>query len=477
MPAPKAPRKDWYSVSVDTLRSWGLLVLVLVAVGVGLLGYRQVERRNQEKEAAAIIAEAEELLGKLKAEKRLVSFAAEYAAARQSYDDAQSLLAARDFPAALENGLRSRNVLLSILDALEPRGSSGQAQFVVTQGEVEYRRGNGGDWLEARSRVQLQPGDSVRTSDKGSAEIMFLDGTLYAVRPNTQFIVSAGSAKPGGAADQAIEMEYGWVNLSTSQRDSNVKTPGAVARVRKESEAFVAVDKATSQGRFGTYRGTMQLSSKGGLTREVGALQQVVQTGELLSEPKAMAAKPELREPADNLALDLERNRRLVLAWNPVAGSSRYALQVSRNPLFADNVIAVDNRAKTRATLGVRGEGTFLWRVAAHGADGLLGPWSATRRFRVGSSKSPQGETGDTTPPALDLQEVKTYGSIFFVAGRSEPGARIEINGEQVTTDAEGAFNKPVQLTKEGRNIIEIRARDSWGNETVRRHPVFVENP
>lgn len=475
MPAPKAPRKDWYSVSVDTLRSWGLLILVLVAVGVGLLGYQQVQRRNVEQEAEAAIADAGELLGQLKADKRLVSFAAEYSAARQSYDEARALLAARDFPAALENGLRSRNVLLSIQDALEPRGSSGQAQFVVTQGDVEYRRGNGGDWLEARSRVQLQPGDSVRTSDKGSAEIMFLDGTLYAVRPNTQFIVSA--AKSGGAADQAIEMEYGWVNLSTSQRDSNVKTPGAVARVRKESEAFVAVDKATSQGRFGTYRGTMELSSKGGMTREVGPLQQVVQTGELLSEPKAMAAKPELREPADNLTLDLERNRRLVLAWNPVGGSSRYALQVSRNPLFADNVIAVDNRAKTRATLGVRGEGTFLWRVAAHGADGLLGPWSATRRFRVGSSKSPEGETGDTTPPVLDLQEIKPYGSIFFVAGRSEPGARIEINGEQVTTDAEGAFNKPVQLTKEGRNTIEIRARDSWGNETVRSHRVFVENP
>ena len=28
--------KDWYSISVDTLRSWGFLVLLLVLVGVGL---------------------------------------------------------------------------------------------------------------------------------------------------------------------------------------------------------------------------------------------------------------------------------------------------------------------------------------------------------------------------------------------------------------------------------------------------------
>jgi hypothetical protein len=64
-----------------------------------------------------------------------------------------------------------------------------------------------------------------------------------------------------------------------------------------------------------------------------------------------------------------------------------------------------------------------------------------------------------------------------MVAGRSEPGARIEVNGEQVKPNADGSFTKPVQLTKEGWNIIEVRARDAWGNETVRRQRVFVEAP
>jgi len=82
-----------------------------------------------------------------------------------------------------------------------------------------------------------------------------------------------------------------------------------------------------------------------------------------------------------------------------------------------------------------------------------------------------------STPPTLDLDDVKTYGSIFFVAGRSDPGARIEVNGEQVKTGVDGSFNKPVQLTKEGWNIIEVHARDAWGNEAVRRKRVFVENP
>jgi cbb3-type cytochrome oxidase subunit 3 len=476
---PKAarPGKDWYSVSVETLRGWGLLLLILAALGIGFVVWRTWDRQTVEQRAAAVIEEADGLLQRLRAEKRAAGFTGELTAARQSLDEARSQFSSQDFRGALDSGQRSRNVLLSLLDALSPRGSAGQAQFIQIQGDVEYRRGDGGEWQEARSRVQLQPGDYVRTSEGGSAEIMFVDGTLYTVRPNTQFIVSPGS--PGaGKAEQSIVMEYGWVNLSTSPKSaSNVKTPGAMARVQQDSEAFVSVDKETSQGRFGAYRGGMELASNGGLTREVGALQQVVQTGDLLSEPKPLPGRPELIEPADNRALDLDQTRRLVLAWAPVQGATRYALQVSRSHLFVDNVIDAENRAKTRATLGLRGEGAFQWRVAAYGADGLQGPWSEPRKFRVASSRTASGEKKDTVPPELDLDDVKTYGSIFIVAGRSEPGARVEVNGEQVKTGVDGTFTKPVQLTKEGWNIIEVRARDAWGNESVRRHRVFVENP
>lgn len=479
MPAQKDVRrgKDWYSVSVETLRGWGLLLLLLLVLVGAFFGYRVWERNTTRTAAAAVIEQADKLLLRLKGEKKASSFAREAASAQESLAEARRHFETGVFPAALSSGQRSRDLLQSILDSLELRGTGGQAQFISLQGEVEFRRGDGGDWQEARSRVQLQPGDYVRTSDGGSAEIMFLDGTLYTVRPNTQFIVSASSAGPGGAREQSIQMEYGWVNLSTSSKSSNIKTPGAVARVKESSEAFVAVDKATNRGRFGAVRGGMELAAKGGMRREIGALQQVTQTGDLLSDPKPLPAQPQLLEPEDNLNLDLERTKRMILAWSQVPGAPRYALQVSRNHLFVDNVIDAESRAKTRATLGVRGEGTFQWRVAAYGADGSLGPWSATRRFRVASSRAAGGEGKDSTPPELDLDDVKTYGSIFFVAGRSEPGARIEVNGEQVKTGADGAFTKPVQLTTEGWNIIEVRARDVWGNETVRRQRVFVENP
>jgi hypothetical protein len=114
--------------------------------------------------------------------------------------------------------------------------------------------------------------------------------------------------------------------------------------------------------------------------------------------------------------------------------------------------------------------------VAAYGKDGTQGPWSKASKFRVSSFRG-SGGNSDKTPPELDLEDVKSYGSIFIVGGRAEPGSRVEINGEQVKTAADGTFNKTVSLAKEGWSFIEVRARDGAGNETMRRHRVFVENP
>ncbi|HWM92922.1 MAG TPA: FecR domain-containing protein [Thermoanaerobaculia bacterium] len=477
MSAQKASRRrrDWYSVSEETLRAFMIILVLVVVLAISFFGYRYWESRSQERDAGEVLDETQGLIQRIQNEPRASGFRSEYDAAWQGFQEARNQYSNQDFRGALDNARRSRNMLMSILDALNLSGTIGQAQFVSIQGDVEYRRGDGGDWQEARSRVPLKNGDYVRTSDNGSAEVMFNDGTLYTVRQNTQFIVSSARTTDG-REEQAIQMEFGWVDLNTAQGTSNVKTPNATARVQQDSEAFVAVDRQSSQGSFGAFSGGIELTAKGGLKREVKALEQVVQTGDLLSEPAPLPGRPGLVTPADNVDLDLDRVPQVALTWDPVEGAARYALQVSRTHLFVENIIDVKNRPGTKATLGLRGEGTFQWRVAAFDKGGVQGPWSKPWKFRVASFRSGLGEK-DETPPQLDLQDVKSYGSIFIVDGHSEPGAQVEINGEQVKVAADGSFTKTVQLEKEGWSFIEIRARDSWGNQASRRHRVFVENP
>ncbi|MFL6199680.1 MAG: FecR domain-containing protein [Thermoanaerobaculia bacterium] len=472
----KRRKRDWYSVSEETLRAFLIILTMIAVLGVSFYLYRSWERRALERDAGEVLDETQRLLQRLQSEPRATSgFRAELDDAWQGFQEARNQYSNQDYQGTLENARRSRNVLLSVLDALHLSDTLGQAQFMSIQGDVEYRRGDGGEWKEARTRVPLQNGDYVRTAENGSAEIMFVDGTLYTVRPNTQFIVSSARSAEG-REEQAIQMEFGWVDLNTRQGTSNVRTPNAVARVQQDSEAFVSVDPKSNQGRFGAYKGGIELTAKGGLKREVKPQEQVVQTGDLLSAAAPLPARPALITPADNVDLDLDRVPRVALTWDPVQGAARYALQVSRTHLFVDNIIDVKNRTAPKATLGLRGEGTFQWRVAAFDRSGVQGPWSQTWKFRVGSSRSGAGEK-DETPPALDLDDVKSYGSIFIVEGTSEPGAQVEINGEQVKVEADGSFKKTVQLEKEGWSFIEIRARDSWGNQSSRRHRVFVENP
>lgn len=472
----KRRKRDWYSVSEETLRAFLIILAMILVLGVSFFVYRSWESRALERDAGETLDETQRLLQRLQDEPRASGeFRTELDDAWQGFQEARNQYSNQDYQGALENARRSRSVLMSILDALHLSETVGQAQFMSIQGDVEYRRGDGGEWQEARTRVSLQNGDYVRTSEGGSAEIMFVDGTLYTVRPNTQFIVSSARSAEG-REEQTIQMEFGWVDLSTNQGTSNVRTPNAVARVQERSEAFVAVDPKSNQGRFGAYSGGIELTAKGGLKREVKPLEQVVQTGDLLSESAPLPTRPTLVTPSDNVDLDMDRAPRLALTWDPVNGASRYALQVSRSHLFVDNIIDVKNRTAPKATLGLRGEGTFQWRVAAFDRNGVQGPWSQVWKFRVASSRSSMGEK-DETPPPLDLEDVKSYGSIFIVAGNSEPGARVEINGEQVKVAADGSFTKTVQLEKEGWSFIEIRARDSWDNVTSRRHRVFVENP
>jgi Glucodextranase, domain B/FecR protein len=473
-PHKEKPGKDWYSVSVDTLRCWALLFLALALLVVGWFGYRTWDRKTLGRRAAQIIVESQSLVEQVKAKDTSGVYRGELEAGTRSLEEAKSHFKKGSFPEAYQNARNSRDVLASILEEVASPGSGGQARFITVQGQVEVRRGEGGSWEEARPHGQLHTGDYVRTSDAGSAEINFKDGTLYTVRPNTLFIVSPSSAGP---SEQTISMQYGWVDLNTSSGGSQVQTPGAVAQVRQDSEAFVTFDKDANKGRFGAFRGSVALAAKGGLQREIKEQQQVVQTGDLLSSTQALPDRPEPIEPADNLEINLEQAPSLTLAWKPVGNAPRYALQISRSHLFGDNLINVENRTKTRATLGLRGEGTFYWRVAAFtGKEVGFGPWSKPQKFRVASFRGGGGER-PKTPPVLELEDFKSYGSICIVRGKSDPGTRIEVNGEQVNVALDGSFTKTIQLTKEGWNFIEVRARDNWGTQTVLSRRVFVESP
>ncbi len=471
---PQSRTRGWYTVSVDTLRMLGVGGLLLVLAGGGWLGYRIWENRALEREAVFLIDEVRGLLERAELESPAEAFGEEFEAARAGLEVARTALEARQFAQSVEEGRRARALLSAVVSAGGTRSGSGEAQFIAVQGSVELRRGDQGEWEPARSRDVLRSGDYVKTAANGSAEIVFLDGTLYTVRPNTLFVVTRERAGIGSATEQTISMEYGWVNLNTAQRGGRVSTPRAEARVGRDSEAAVSVDRGGANARFAAFRGEVEITNEAGLVRRLGALEQVSQTGALLSEAQRLPSAPLPLEPGGGFETTLDGVRELVLSWEAVQGAARYALQVSRNRLFVDNLIDVDSRTAPRARLGLRSEGTYEWRVAARSREGLQGPWSEPRTFRVVASLN-SGDRGDSTPPQLEIDQVQAYGNVFIVNGRTEPGVSMTINGEPTAVAANGTFNKTLLVAREGWSFLELIATDASGNVARMRHRVFVE--
>lgn len=470
-----APRRriGWHTISLDTLRGLTILLAILVLVGAGFFGYRHWEGWALDRQAGGLIEEARGLYGRLHSRGDLQEFREEAGTGRRLLQEAEQLYADGDLRQAAERGRKSRDVLAAILHVLERKGERGEASFISVHGNVEYRRGDRDEWQEVRTRVQLASGDRVRTGSNGSAEIMFEDGTLYTVNPNSSIVITR--RRSAGGNEQTVRMEHGWLGLMTAETPTRVEMPDAEAQVASDSEAIVSYEQGSRTGRIASVRGSVEVSNEGGQRRSLGELEQVVQQGSVLSEPEPLPPAPQLMAPTDMREVDASRNDELTLTWLPVEGARSYALQVSRNSLFADNVIADSGRRKTSARLGIRGEGSFFWRVAAEDPRGEKGPWSAHRSFRVAAAGA--APEVDGKPPDLVIEDAVGYGSIFIVEGRTDPGVRVEINGEPVQVDAQGSFTKTIQLAGEGLSFIEVRASDAWGKTTERRIRVYVESP
>jgi hypothetical protein len=380
-------KRYWYKVSVDAVRAWTTVAAVLAIAGGGLWGYKLLSRHLLEREIEVAIEESEALLSSLAGERELDAYREKVETATRHLEGARRFYDQGELREARQEAERGRTLLTSVVNALRHRTPAGEAQFISTLGDVEIRRGERGEWEPARSRMALQAGDYVKTASNGSAEIMMVDGTLFTVRPGTVLLVSRRRTAFGLATERTLSLEAGWVNLSTARSTSRITTPDAEATVEERSEAVVAYNEQEKVGTFSAYRGSVEVASADGTTRRLGELQQVVAEAGGLSAATALPQAPVIVKPDDDEQFTLDRSDSVVLSWKPVKGASTYVLQVSQNRLFVDNIIDVAERTKTTATIGLRGEGSFVWRVAAVDPTRQRGPWSPVYRFRVAASQ------------------------------------------------------------------------------------------
>ena len=466
---------DWVVVQVDVLRRWGLIVLfiALAAGAVAIAFYflhepvskralRALRRATAAQEAARNAGVSEGLQTEFERASQILG-EARTTCAQQEYTSCQVL--AEDALTRFQH-----------LSGLSNREFTGSGQVVEVQGKVEVQRANQTAWERAKEKQALYNGDFVKTGNGASASILFSDGTIYRIGPDSLLEVHREARSGQSAAPSEVKVKVGQVNVFTAINPSSVLTDQLRADVDRESRVGVEVAEGSGTT-VAAYAGRARVVDTRGEGVDLGALQAVrAAAGGTLGASTVVPQRPVLDEPAANALFNLDNQERVTLRWRPVPGSLSYDLQVSRSRTFSPSSIEIPDTSvsATTAELRILRAGTYFWRVAALGENKVRSEWSDARPFKAFASSRVE-VLADTTPPTLDVQNPTQLGNLIIVQGTTEPGVTITINGEAVDVAGDGSFRKAVTLNRVGQNTILIRATDPAGNKAEVRKQVFVE--
>lgn len=133
---------------------------------------------------------------------------------------------------------------------------SDSAMLTGVKGSVAVKAEGSGEWKEARDKMKLTGGDTIKTSAGASCIIKFSDGSMVKVGPMSSTKVSdIGLTK-------TVDVDSGktWSRVRKMDKDSDfkVKTPTAVAGVRG---TFFSSEADEGGSQFDVFDGMVEVSS------------------------------------------------------------------------------------------------------------------------------------------------------------------------------------------------------------------------
>ncbi|HEY3122723.1 MAG TPA: FecR domain-containing protein [Thermoanaerobaculia bacterium] len=465
---------DWFVIPIRTIRTWGILLVLLASAA--FLGYtiQSRTRRSPLEKAKSEIAAAKELIQSASPPGAKVRRGSLLAQARDFLQGAEDSFTQKNYDAAYRLAVESQSYSRRASSGATTE-EAGDASLISAEGDVSIQTAGRAAFGPAQPRQSLFDGDFIKTGRTGSAEIMFSDGTLYSIRPGSLFEVRRPASPEAGGSQ--IKMVSGAINVYTAASSSTVSTDAATASIDRESRVGVDVEKG-EKTEVTTYRGKATVST--GKETVVLAEREKISAGVRTHQISAKVTIPEspaLVLPPDNRMYDLKSTDEIDLSWSPVSRAARYRIQISRSRLFVPDAtdVDLDNRTGTATRVKVSREGSYFWRVAAIDSSGHPSDWSAIRRFKMAVGLPAAGNNRGS-PPRLTVSPPQQMGNLFLIFGKTDPGTVVTVNAEPADVDADGSFKKTVTVNREGSAVLIVKAVDAAGNETVKQVKVFVES-
>ncbi len=388
------------------------------------------------------------------------------------------------FPQFTDNTLKAAgslaNRILERVAGMGPATGSGvsvaqQAHFTALDGTVRVKKGNGNTWMGADYNVPLEKGDVVQTGSEGMAKVVFNDGTSYTVKQDSLIVIEENSANDQQQTNVSVAVSTGTVDLSTATYSqgskSQVIVAGATASLSPQSTAQVHNDPKLDQHEILMKKGTGEVTRNG----ETVQLANWEKVSFKAAEPRMEKAKgtgpPTPISPANMAPIFTsgEATKDVEFSWTPMANAVGYRLRISRNPYFSSTL--VDKRVNTAdVTVTSLGEGAYYWAVQSYEASGKESMESEKNRFTI-ISKGKQTEAID-----LELDPFIQHGHVIEVAGKTQVGARVMVNGREVpmvTTDGTFHYFTPPLVT--GEAVITVTAQTAQGGVNTQQKKIIIQ--
>lgn len=348
-----------------------------------------------------------------------------------------------------------------------------QARFVNLDGKVQIKKVNSVTWENADYTLTLDKGDLIQTGSEGVARIAFADGTTYTVKGDTLVTVEENNVEQNQASTVAVHINSGEVDLATGAwEDPNSKAEvsfeNAVASLRSNSRAAVTSDPNTKHQELTMSSGSAELQ-RGSEHLDIGQFERVTfPTGGPITKTQVLAP-PELTAPLNLQPITVADPKKdpVHFEWKPVSTAKLYEFQTSSTAMF--NHVITSRRVSTES-VDVTGldPGDYFWRVRAIDADNKMSEFSDS--FKV--TLVVQGKEQEML---LEVDSTELNGNVVEVIGKTEPGAALIINGEQVASiGSDGRFRHFLPAMTKGSHDIVITGQNRRGGTATKRVQVVI---
>jgi hypothetical protein len=326
-------------------------------------------------------------------------------------------------------------------------------------------------------QTRLRPGDQLVSGPATDAEIALSDGSRALVGSGAQLTIEELQARSASAPlVVAMRLERGEMRSQVEHLQPEkgerfeVRTPTLVARVKG---TIFRVDVQSDETRVATDKGVVRVSFAGKAFDIEAGRELMVQLGESVPEVNVRPQPPEIS--SDVLARADGGNEGASERFFANTPAMRWLIHTLPR---AHVVFYVNDAVLQDVVANGDGVATVNFAPAAEGVYRI----TAVMETSTGERSLPAAVkivVVDYTPPPLLLTsptEPQVTTSAVSIAGSTEPGVKLLVNGEPTIVDERGDFKRELILAQ-GANPITLVATDPAGNSISLQSVIVYEPP